>query len=564
MDAETRAKPLTDYLNKRKTALVNERSSFIPHYKELSEFFWPRRGRFTLSDRNRGEKRHQKIINSRGTMALRTASSGMLSGTMSPARPWFMLGTPDPDLMEYAPVRLWLHKVEVLMRAILNSSNFYSAAPTTLTEMLLFGTAAMTHVDDFEDVARFYTHTVGSYTIASNDRSVVDTIYREFEMSVGAMVKMFGIDKVSLAVKLHYDRGEYDPCYPVCHAIEPNPGGDSTRAGSSFKRYRSIYWEPGATGADSYKVLRKRGFEEFPGYVPRWDITGEDTYGTNCPGMTALGDVKGLQVMERRKAQAIDKMVSPPLKGPPELRNVPVSSLPSSLTLYSGDTTREGLQPIYQVQFPVNELRAEIKATEDRVNEAFYADLFLMLTNIDGIQPRNSIELMQRNEEKLLMLGPVLERLHGEWLDKVIDRLFNQMVRANILPPPPPELQNTTLKVTYISALAQAQRAVGTQAIDRMVGMIGGLMQFEPNAIDKLDVDQTIDEYSQMLGVIPKIIRSDDDAMKLRQDRAQQMAQDHALDMATKGANAAKMASDAKLDNDNVLTRTIGGGGQQQ
>ncbi len=147
-----------DYFNRLLGQMDTERQSFIPHYRDLQEFISPRRGRFFIQDRNKGTKRYQSIINSAATQALRVATAGMLNGTMSPSRPWFSLETFDPDLMESQAVKQWLFQVELIIRTILNAGNFYNMAPVFLRELLLFGTACMTHVNDFDDVARFYTH----------------------------------------------------------------------------------------------------------------------------------------------------------------------------------------------------------------------------------------------------------------------------------------------------------------------------------------------------------------------------------------------------------------------
>ena len=85
-----------EYYNKLTSGMDVERLSFINHYRDLQEFISPRRGRFFETDRNKGTKRHQSIINSIATQALRVAVAGMLNGTMSPSRPWFSLETFDP------------------------------------------------------------------------------------------------------------------------------------------------------------------------------------------------------------------------------------------------------------------------------------------------------------------------------------------------------------------------------------------------------------------------------------------------------------------------------------
>ena len=518
---------LQSYLNRRKGALTAERESFISHYKEIADNIQPRRGRFYPQDRNKGERRHNLIINSKGTQALRTATSGVFSGVMSPSRPWFSLGTPDPGMMEFTPVKVWLNQVELLMRAIFNSSNLYNMAPTMLAETLLFGTGCMLHVDDFDDVARFYTQTAGSYMIGQNHRCEVDTLLREYEMTVSQMVGMFGLENVSLSVKDQWDKGNYEVWYPCCHLIEPNPDKKMNSLFNIDKAFRSVYFEPASTNKaqDKDKILRKSGFDNFPAYVPRWGVTGEDVYGTDCPGMVALGDVKSLQIEEKRKAQAIDKMVNPPLKGPASAKNVPISSLPGGVTIYDGSTDREGLGPLYMVNPQINELMMDIQKTELRIEEAFFVDLFRAISNMQGIQPKNQLELSQRNEERLQELGPVLEQLHGEFLDKLIDRTFDQAVKADILPPAPPELEGQELKVSYISSLAQAQRAVATGGIERITAFVLGMAQANPAVLDKYDMDQAIDEFGNAIMAPPKLIKSDEDVAKKRQADAEAMAQ---------------------------------------
>ena len=265
----------------------------------------------------------------------------------------------------------------------------------------------------------------------------------------------------------------------------------------------------------------------------------------------SLGDIKSLQIMEKRKAQAVDKMVNPPLKGPPSLRDVPVASLPGGLTIYDGDGGREGLSPLYQVEPRINELRMDIDAIERRVNEAYFVDLFLAISAMEGVQPRNQLELTQRNEERLLMLGPPLERLQQDFLGKIVERSFNQILRANILPPAPPELQGSSLNIRFISALAQAQRAYEVSTIERSSLFASQLAQIDPQVLDKFNADEALERYIQLTGATPSLVIPDEQVQAMRQQRAEaQQAQAEAVmqqqqaSAALSGSKAAKNAVD--------------------
>jgi hypothetical protein len=559
--AEPFSKDDKRYFWRRLSSLEQERSSFISHWKELSEFIEPRKGRFFIQDRNKGERRNQKIINSRGTQALRSSTSGLFAGTMSPTKPWFKLEPLNKNLLQSHAVRKWQYEVEDLIRAIFLDSNFYSEAPVVLNELLLCATGAMSQIDDFDSVAHFTTHTFGSYLIGINEKGKVDTFVLDKDLTVKQIVEEFGIENVSNFVKDAYERNEYDKWQRVIQFIEPNPHYNPEKPNSENKKFRSVWFEYGDGGKnnnnsdafDYQKFLRISGFDEFPVHVPRWQITGNDIYGTNCPGMVALGDIKALQIMEKRKAQAIDKLVNPPLKGPPSLTNVPISALPGGITLYDQDNTKEGLTALYQIKPELGDMRIDIDATERRINEAFYVDLFLAISNMEGIQPRNQLELSQRNAERLLMLGPPLQRIHNEFLTGVIERTFNQAVRANILPIAPPELQGTSLNIRFISSLAQAQRAAEVDTIERTALFTGQLASINPQVIDKIDVDEMVDQYSQLIGANPDIIIPDEIVIQVRESRAQQQAAMAEAQMGEKqagtlnqGAQAVKALSESR------------------
>lgn len=537
-----------EYYNKLTDGMDIERISFINHYKDLQEFISPRRGRFFETDRNKGTKRHHSIINSIATQALRVAVAGMLNGTMSPSRPWFSLETFDPDVMESAQVRGWLWKVEIIIRSILNSSNFYNMAPVFLKELVLFGTSLMTHVDDFSDVARFYTHTAGSYYLGQNDRLEIDTVSRKFEWPVIQIVKAFGVDNLSQSVKDAYNQGNYNVWYPIRHFIEPNEDFGSSNDVSFNRKFTSVYYEPGNTGPDREKFLAKGGFDTFPGYAARWDVTEGDIYGVDCPGMTALGDVKHLQIEEKRKAQGIDKMVNPPLRGPPSAENIAVSGLSGGLTIYEGDDQKQKLEPIFTVDPKIAELRLDMDAVEKRINNAFFVDLFLAISNMEGIQPRNQLDLSQRNEERLIQLGPVLERIHGEFLERMVERIFSQAEKADILPEAPAVLQGRALRIRFISTLAMAQRSIVVSDIERITQYALTVGELQPDILDKIDFDQNIDEYGKAIGIPPQIIRSDKIVAGIRQARQAQAEQERQLALAQQVVDVGKTFSDATKD----------------
>lgn len=544
------AETLKDHLHKQLSQLTTDRSSFESHWRELSDFINPRGSRFLVTDVNRDDRRNTKIVDPTATLAARTLSSGMMSGITSPARPWFKLATPDPDMMDYGPVKLWLEVVQRRMNEVFNKSNLYQSLPLLYSSLGNYSTGAMAVLDDDSDVIRTMMFPIGSYYMANSPRGSVDTCFRKFSMTVRQLVMEFGMSNVSTSVKSLWESGSYESWIEVIHAVYPNIDRDTAKLNSKNKPVKSVYYE---VGGDNDKVLRESGFDEFPIMAPRWEVNGEDVYGSSCPGMISLGQVKALQLEQKRKSQLIDKATNPPMVGPSSLKNQRVSLLPGDITYIDQMTGQDGFKPAYLVNPNTADLLADIQDTRQIINSSYFVDLFMMLqnTNTRSMPVEAVIEM---KEEKLLMLGPVLERLNDECLNPLIDRAFSIMARKNLLPPPPDILQGTPLRIEYISVMAQAQKSIGLTSLSTTVGFIGQLAQAKPEALDKLDVDQAIDAFAEMSGVSPTVIVPQDQVDQIRQDRAQQQQQQQAMAMGMAAAQGAKTLSEAQTADPSVLT----------
>ncbi|EEU9533616.1 portal protein [Escherichia coli] len=554
------AESLKERLGKQFAQLDGDRSSFVSHWRELSEFIDPRGSRFLTSDANRNDRRNSRIVDPSASLAADTLSSGMMSGITSPARPWFRLATPDPDMMDYGPVKVWLETVQNRMNDMFNKSNLYQSLPLLYSSLGNYSTGAMAVLEDDDDIIRTVPFPIGSYHLANSARGSVDTCYRKFSMTVRQLVMQFGKDNISLSVKGMWEAGNYEQWVEVMHAVYPNVDRDTGRMDAKNKPWKSVYYE---VGGDSDKLLRESGFDEFPIIAPRWTVNGEDVYGSKCPGMTALGQIKALQLEQKRKSQLIDKVTNPPMVGPSSLKNQRVSLLPGDITYIDQMTQQDGFRPAYQVNPDMSGLLADIQDTRQIIDRCYFVDLFRMLQSINTrSMPVEAV--IEMKEEKLLMLGPVLERLNDEALNPLIDRAFSLMVRKNMIPQPPEVMQGMPLRIEYISVMAQAQKSIGLSSLTQAVGFIGQLAQVKPEALDKLNIDEAIDSYAEMSGVSPTVILPQEQVDQIRQQRAQQQQQMQAAAMAQAAAQGAKTLSETQTSEPSALTALAGAAGGQQ
>lgn len=529
--------------------LRNERESWMAHWKEISDYLLPRSGRFFVDDRNRGDKRHNNIYDSTGTRALRVLAAGMMAGMTSPARPWFRLTTSDPQLDESAAVKAWLADVTRLMQMVFAKSNTYRALHSMYEELGAFGTASTIVLADFNSVIHHYTLTTGEFAMAADHRGQINTLYREFQMTVAQMVREFGRNNCSPTVQTLFDRGALEQWVTIMHAIEPRIDRDVTKRDDRNMAWKSVYFEH---GGNEDQILRDSGFKEFPALCPRWAVVGGDIYG-NSPAMEALGDIKQLQHEQLRKAQGIDYKTKPPLQAPTSLKSRDVDTLPGGISFVDAAAPNGGIRSAFEVNIDLSHLLADIQDVRERIKGSFYADLFLMLAN--GTNPQmTATEVAERHEEKLLMLGPVLERMHNEILDPLIEMTFSRMVEAGIVPPPPDELQGMELNVEFVSMLAQAQRAIATNSVDRFVGNLGAVAGIKPEVLDKFDADRWADAYADMLGIDPELIVPGEQVALIRKQRAEAAQAQQQAALLNQGADTAQKLGSVDTSKQSALT----------
>jgi hypothetical protein len=546
------------YHRRRATELQTVRQPWEETWRELAQFIEPTR--FRLGTKDEGYTSRKKIVDSQATTALRTLASGMHSGITSPARPWFRLTTFDPELKDFPPVKEYLAQVERRMRETFQSSNIYNSFHIGYGDLGLFGQSVGILAEDDREVIRMQQCMHGRFWIARDHTGRVTTLYRQFRWSVQRIIARFGyaaVKRISQTIATAYDNGNYDDIHTVWHAIEPRMTRDPRRLDKAHKPYLSNYWLDTMTERANDGLLEESGFDENPLIGPAWELAGDDHYALS-PGQVALGDTQMLQKMQQRKLEALDKIVRPPMTGPTSLRNNPASLLPGSVT-YVDDPTGKGYRAAMEVNLRIAELTQDIQATQYKIDRAFYADLFLMLANMEGIQPRNQFEIAERKEEKLLALGPVLENIYNDQLEPTIDRTYAILNRRGELPPPPRELAEQELKIEYISMLAQAQKAVATGAIERGVAFAGQLAAVKPEVLDKLDADDAVDQYFDMLGVPPSIVVPNTEVEKTRAARAQKQQAAEAAAMMKEVAPAAKAGADAAATLADAATLPAGG-----
>ena len=560
-------KSMSEHLSAKLLSLYSWRQTWWnTNWNDVARYIAPRRSLFitqgsggipTPNSMMRGIPINSAIVDPTATLALRYCAGGLASNLAKPSAPWFkiipmMLGVNLDD-----DARKWIEETENRIYGVLSISNFYNQFVQECEDIAAYGTSPTIIYEDDENVIRVHVPCIGEYYLDVDASNRVTSLFRLVLMNTAQMVDFFGIDNVGEEVQeLWRGKGAgLQTEYIIAHAIEPNYAVSSNKdwkLPGGFP-WREVYWLYGNSGKQPLSV---RGFWDQPFSASRWATQGNDAYGRS-QGMDVLPDVKQLQVMTRRMAEAIEKMANPPLIADEKLKNMPSSGLPGHVTFMPGLDAHNGMRSIYNVNPDVNALAANIEKIQKRIETGFFKDIFMTISSLQGDQ-RTAAEINARRAEALQVLGPVVENLITESLRPKLKRIFSIMKRKNLIDPMPKSLNGLPLGFDFCSTLVLAQRASALGSMERAAALIGNLAPVFPEAKDKLSVDNFIDEAFDMLGVPQTILHDDDFVKKVREARAQQMENQQKAAMMQQASDTANKSAKAAQ----TLSQTTVGAGQ--
>lgn len=546
--------------------LVNARMTWEPTWRDVRDLVVPARGRALDGIENVAEAnsgiRKDKRINGTTSRALKVLSAGIQSGVTSKARQWFVLGNPDQEINSYRPVREWYDEVQVILEGLFRRTNFYSASLHTYEEMAGFGQGAMAILEHPDTVFYCRTFTTGTYWMGADQYGEIDTFFYREVLTVRQMDQRYG-KALPDSIRSQIGAGRLEEKYAVIVGVFKHPEVYGLPV-SALRPVTSVHFmedmaRAGAGGTND-GFLKVSGYRMWPMMTPRWDVVDADVYGT-APMYDVLADTKTLQAMESDILKGAAKIVTPPMRAPSSIRRQGINSAPGGVT-YVDSLAQDAMAPLYTVPLDINSVQAKENLLIQDIKEGLYNSLFLALLMQDNPQ-MTAREVTERHEEKLLMLGPVLERIHGEYLDPVIQRVFQIAWDAGLIPQPPVELgleEGIPATIEYISILSQAQKAVGVNRIEQSVQFVGTLMAACPEARHMLKPFDLVNQYNEMIGTPTKLFASEQeyDAAVAQEQRQTQMAAE--APVAESMANAAKAIGEANMANVSSLLGGAAGG----
>lgn len=501
-----------DMLVKRDEQLRSQRAPWESHWQELRDLVNPSAQDFTRTT-SQGQRRTDKILDGTAPWALEQLSGGLHSFLTSPSDRWFSLCVKDYDYMKDYQALSWLERVSDLIFEYYADprSNSNSSLHEIYQDLGSFGTAVeYQEWDRKQRCIVFRAYPLASCRILESSKGMVDTLYRDTEMSTRQIEQEFP----NHTIKKIKEEKNQDKMWVVVHAVFPRTDRDAQKLNSTNKKFASFYFCKEGGG-----ILSEGGYDEFPYHVARWSKRAGETYGRS-PGMTCLPDIKMVNAMEKVQIRAVQKIVDPPLLTPSDGFMLPIDTRPGSLIFFDSTSIQDA-----QMMRPL-ETKGRVEIGEDKLEQkrnhimrCFYAD---WITRMKKKERQTATEVMDERDEMLQMMAPIMGRLQAELLGPRIRRTFNLLLDADLIPPAPTSMNYKTLHLEYISPAAKAQMASKGMNIRRFTEELVPLVQLAPEIMDILDTDALAEEMALIQDVSRKVLRSPDDVKKIREARQKQ------------------------------------------
>ena len=538
---------------RRLDRLKKQRKTWESHWQEIADYMRPRKADITKKSQTPGNKRSELIFDGTAINAAELLSASLHGMLTNMSTPWFSLRFTDPAINEEDEAKEWLESTEDVLYAAFHRSNFQEQIHELYDDLILFGTGVMLIEPDKTETFRFSTRHIAECYLAEDENGRVDTVYRQFRMFARAAVSQFGADKVGDTILKTEERDPYEQV-TILHVVMPRDDRDVRKMNKTNKPFASFYIEP-----EEKLVLSESGYDELPYCIPRWLKSSYELGYGRSPSMNALADTKVLSKMSEITLRAAQKQTDPPLMVPDDGFMLPIRTVPGGLNFYRSGT-RDRLEPLsIGANNPLG-LQME-EQRRQAIRAAFYVDQLIMA---QGPQ-MTATEVLQRTEEKMRLLGPVLGRLQAELLQPLIGRCWNIMLRSKQLPVAPPMLDAADVGIEYVSPLAKAQKQTEVQAMVRMLELLQPLMELDPGIVDHIDSDGLAKHVIKVLGIPASVTRGTLEVGAIRAQRQQQQEQaemQQAMQAAEAAGNAAPAvkAVDGMSEETGMALQAIAGG----
>lgn len=522
---------LAKHYYKRYMQMEVDHTNWSANWQDIAEYVLPRKDD-VYGVYISGEKKYQRLYDSTSVHANELLASALSGMMISQTSKWLGFETGDPELDEDIENKLWMQDAADKMLSVYDNSNFYTEMHELFLDLGSIGTSTIFQDEHPENVVYFRSEPIYGFYIEINNYKEVSALAYKNDMTYKQLVDEYTEENIPQDIKYRGHENQ-NAKFCVIVFVEENKDYDPKAPKIETNRpVRSVH-----ILKDSMTTLRQSGYHEWPYAVPRWTVSSGEKYGRS-PAMKAMPDIKMVNAMAKVNIRGAQKVVDPILQVPDSGFLLPLDTTPGGVNIYR-QGMRDRIEPLQTGARPdigdnvIEKIRQQIR-------QAFFID---QLQLREGPQ-MTATEVMQRTEEQLRLLGPILARITREVLRPTVDRTFGIMLRKGMFAEIPDGLKGKNLQIKFTSQIAKAQKASQADAFARTLQASEGIINYNPQSMDVFDPDWIIKNHAAIFGLDPKAFRSEEDVERGREQAAQEQLDAQAAEQENMAADTMqKMAS---------------------
>ena len=538
------------------------RVTFATQWEETAEVLWPnQRNTFYKWNVNfPGVKKTDRQIDMSGMIALNRFAA-ILDSLLTPVNmKWHTLSADNEYLKKNRAVQLWFEQAtNVLFKQRYRpTANFATNNHMSFKNLGAFGNAPM-FIDQLVGMRgeklnglRYMALPVGQVFIRQNHQGLVDAFIRAWRMTAQQVVKLWP-DRAHPKMWEAALAGSQQ-LFDFFHCVMPNDEYEPYRLDEKGKLFSSVYMD-----CSNRCIMSEGGYNSFPMPYGRYENAPEEVYARGV-AQNILPTLKTLNAQKRVFLKSGHRIADPVL--------LTKDDGLVDFSLKPGVLNRGGLDENGQYLVRPLETSGNIAITKEMmdeergiVNDSFLVSLFQILTETPQM---TATEVIERINEKGILIAPDVSRQQSEYLEPMIDRELDLLQDMRLLPPMPPILREAKgeYSVVYTSPLSKMMRAQEAAGFMRTLetALNYASQAQDPSVLDNFDPDIAFPQIADIQGVPISWMRSDEAKQQIRQQRS--AAAQRQMQAQEAPGQAALMKAQAVAQKEGLQPQQIIGGQQ--
>ncbi len=511
--------------------LQRPRYTFESHWQEVADLIDPPSSNtFTYGAWNTpGEKKTDRQVDATGMVALERFKA-ICDSLLTPRNmKWHDLAADNPYLMKQRRVQLYFEEVNRLAfkHRYDPAANFSSQNLSVFHSLGAYGTGSM-FVDALDPKLtggkrglRYRAMPIGQTYFRQNHQGQIDGMVRWYRQTAYQAIQAFGEDNCPNEFSDPQKRMS-EHLHDFLHVIVPRDDYDGDRYDHKGMRWEECYLS--MTGA---WLLAESGYHTFPVAAARYIQAPDEIYGRS-PAMQVLPALKTLNAEKRTFLKQGHRAADPVLLTTDD-GLVDFSLRPGAMN--KGGLSMNGTRLIDVLPTGEIQISKEMMAEEKMlINDTFLVTLFQILTESPQM---TATEVIERTNEKGILLAPTIGRQQSEYLGSMIPREIDLLSEQGLLPPMPEELREAEgeYQIVYTSPLSRAMRAQEAAGFMRTIESAMTIVNItqDPSVLDPFNFDVAIPMIADINAVPPSWMAGPDEVAAKRENRAKAQAQQQAI-----------------------------------